>query len=129
RRARGSAPRDFLPAPRKRGRSRLWRSSWRGQPDHEARANNRRLAIGAGRAGAILGPDAPAMRFDDLLRDRQPQPGILPETLMRPVGVEALEDFLQRILANPRPVVVDHDFDFRSHAAAEDPHLAAGAGK
>jgi len=35
----------------------------------------------------------------DLFRDRQPQPGILAKTLMRPVGVKPLEDSLQRILA------------------------------
>ena len=87
------------------------------------------LALGVDGTGAILRPDAPAMGFDDLFRDRQPQSGILPKALMRPVGVEALEDALQRILANARPVVIDHDFDFRAHAAADDPHLAAGFGK
>ena len=72
------------------------------------------LAVGTERACAVLRPDASAMGLDDLLRDRQPQSGILPKTLMRPVGVEALENPLQRILANPGPVVIDHDFDFRS---------------
>ncbi len=48
---------------------------------------------------------------------------------MRPVGVEALEDPLQRVVANTRPVVIDHDLDFRSQSAADDPHLAAGFGK
>src|SRR5260370_6728532 len=125
--ARGSAPHDFPPALRKRGR--LRRQSWRGQPDHKARPRNRGRAIGAGAACAILRPDASAMRLDDLFRDRQPQSGVLPEPLMRPVGVEAFEDPLQRILANPRPIVVDDDLDFRSHAAAYDPYLAAGFGK
>src|SRR6476619_7373642 len=126
--ARGSAPHAFQPAPRKRGRWR-WRRSWRGQPDHEARPRNGGFAVGAGRACAVLRPDTPAMGLDDLFRDRQSQSGVLPKTLMRPVGVEALEDPLQRILANPGPIVVDHDLDFRSDAAAGDAHLAAGFGK
>src|SRR5665647_3427491 len=103
---RGSARHDLPPAPRKRGRSRLPHSSWRGQPEHEAGAGNGRLAIGIERTWAVLRPDAPAMRLDDLFRDRQTQSGILPKALMRPVGVEALEDSLQRILANSRPVVI-----------------------
>src|SRR6202021_2692305 len=48
---------------------------------------------------------------------------------MRPVGVEALENPLQRIVANPRSVIVDHDFNFRSHAAAGDADLAARFGE
>ena len=55
------------------------------------------FAVGVGRTGAVLRPDPPAMGLDDLLGDRQPEPGILPKALMRPVGVEALEDPLQRI--------------------------------
>src|SRR5260370_8545725 len=125
--ARGSAPHDFPPALRKRGR--LQRQSWRGQPDHKARPRNRGLAIEADAACAILRPDASAMRLDDLFRDRQLQSGVLPKPLMRPVGVKAFEDPLQRILANPRPIVVDDDLDFRSHAAAHDAYLAAGFGK
>jgi hypothetical protein len=30
----------------------------------------------AGRVGSVLGPDAAAMRIDDLPRDRQAQPGM-----------------------------------------------------
>src|SRR5258707_15716647 len=48
---------------------------------------------------------------------------------MGAVGVEALEESLQRILANPRPIVIDDDLDFRFHAAAYDAYLAAGFGK
>src|SRR5438270_10500886 len=48
---------------------------------------------------------------------------------MRPIRVEALEDALQRIVAYPRPVVIDDNFDFRSHAAADDAHLASGVGE
>src|SRR5258708_38440214 len=98
--ARGPAPHDFPPALRKRGRLRLRRQSWRGQPDHKARPRNRGLAIGAGATCAVLRPNASAMRLDDLFRDRQPQSGVLPKPLMRPVSVEAFEDSLQRILAN-----------------------------
>src|ERR1700730_7504074 len=112
-----------------RGRSRWRHPSWRGQPDHKARARNRRFAIGAGRACEILRPDAPAMRLYDLFRDRQPEPVILAKALMRPVSVKPLEDSLQRILANPRPIVIDRDLDFRSGAAAHDAHLAAGFGE
>src|SRR3954453_17513653 len=123
--AHGSARHDFQPAPPKRGRSRLSQLSWRGQPDDEARSRNRRFALCADRTCAVLRPDAPAMRLDDLFRYRQSQSGILPKPLMRPVGVEALENPLQRILANARPVVIDDDFDLRLDAAADDAHLAA----
>jgi hypothetical protein len=37
------------------------------------------------------------MRFDDLLGDRQAETRVLAKALMRPVGVEALEDALQRM--------------------------------
>ena len=43
-------------------------------------------------------PDAAVMRLDDLLGDRQAEARVLAEALMRPVGVEALEDPLQRVL-------------------------------
>src|SRR5690349_10004166 len=95
------------------------------QPDHEARAGNRRLAVLVDAACAVLGPDAAAMRLDDLLGDRQTQSGVLAEALMRTIGVEALEDALQRILANAGAVVVDHDLDFGAHAAAGDAHPLA----
>src|SRR3979490_3360594 len=48
---------------------------------------------------------------------------------MRTVSVEALEDSLQRILADSWPIIVDHDLDFGSDAAADDAHLATGFGK
>src|ERR1700722_11162836 len=128
--ARESARRDLRPARRRRGRSDPRRSSWRGQPDHKARTCDRRLAIGAEeRTRAIFAPDASAVSLYDLFRDRQPQSGILSKTLMRPVSVKALEDSLQRIVADPWAVIIDHDFDFRFHPAADDAHLAAGLGK
>src|SRR3954447_11192865 len=96
--ARGSEPRGPPPARRRRGR---WSArSWRGQPHHEARAGNGVLALGVDRTRAILGPDAAAMRFDDLFRNRQAQSGVLAKTLMRAVGVKAFEDFLQRVVPN-----------------------------
>src|SRR3979409_750070 len=103
-------------------------ASWRGQPHHEARAGHRGLAVGADRTGAVLGPDAAAMGLDDLLRNRQAQSGVLAKTLMRAVGVKAFEDFLQRVLTDAGTVIVDNDFDFGAHAAADDADLAAGIG-
>src|SRR3984885_10955474 len=128
--ARESARPDLRPARRRRGRSDPRRSSWRGQPDHKARTCDRRFAIGAEeRTRAIFRPDASAVGLYDLFRDRQPQSGILSKTLMRPVSIKALEDSLQRVVADPRTVIIDHDFDFRFHATAGDAHLAAGLGK
>ncbi len=69
------------------------------------------------------------MRFDDLLGDREPEAGVLAEALMRPVGVEALEDPLQRVLADAGPVIVDHDLDLAARAAADDAHLVARLGE
>ena len=62
-------------------------------------------------AHAVLGADAAAMRLDDLARDREAKAGVLPEALMRPVGVEALEDALHRLRLDARPVIVDRDLD------------------
>src|SRR5215471_4986342 len=77
-------------------------------------------------AQAILRPNAPAMRVDDLLGDRQAEPRVLAKALVRPIGVEPLEHALQRVGTDSRSVVVDHDLDLRAHTAAEDAHLAAG---
>src|SRR3954470_20853168 len=124
---RGSGPRGHPPARRRRGR---WpASSWRGQPHHEARAGHGGLAVGADGAGAILGPDAAAVGFDDLLRDRQAEAGVLAKTLMRAVGVKALKNFLQGVLADAGAVIVDDDLDFGTHAPADDANLAAGIGE
>ena len=56
-------------------------------------------------------PDASAVRFDDLPRDRQPEAGVLAETLARPIGVEALENALERMRRDAGAVVVDGDED------------------
>ena len=111
--ARGSAPHDRPPAPRKHAELAL------AALDHgagnrttkRAPATEGSLSARVG-TGTVLRPDPSAMRFDDLLRNRQPEAGVLSKALMRPVGVEALEDALQRVVANPGPVVIDDDFDF-----------------
>ena len=51
------------------------------------------------------------MGLDDLLGDREAEAGILAEALVRPIGVEALEDLLERIGLDARPLVVDDDLD------------------
>src|SRR5438128_2423654 len=122
---RGSARHAPPPVRRRRGRSSPARRSRRRQPNHEARAGNTRLAPGAGRASPVLGPDAAAMGFDDLFRDRKPEAGVLAKTLRRAVGVKTLEDFLQRLVTYAGPVVVDHDLDFGPDAAAYHADLAA----
>ena len=45
--------------------------------------------------------------FDDLLGDRQAETGILPEALLGPVGVEALENLTQGIRLDAGAVVLD----------------------
>src|SRR5699024_11254364 len=64
--------------------------------DHEACAGHCWLAVFVRGAGAVLRPDPSAVRFDDLLGDREPEAGVLAKALVRPVGVEALEDPLDR---------------------------------
>src|ERR1700722_4450860 len=102
------------------------RSYQGGEGDHKAGAGHCRFTVFAVRADAVLSPDLAAMGLDNLLGDRQAQPRILAKALMRPVGVEALKNPGERILANAWPIVVDDDFDVRAHAPARDPHLAAG---
>ena len=76
----------------------------RRQPHDEARAAHLRLAVRVGRCrGGSRRSDASAMRLDDLARDRQAEARILAEALVRPVGVEALEDALQRVRRMPGP--------------------------
>src|SRR5581483_6709853 len=113
------------PSPRKHGRldRPLGCRSWRRQPDHEARAGHRRLAFLVDRAGAVLGPDASAMGFDDLLGDGKAEARVLAKALMRTVGIEALEHALQCVGTNAGAVVIDHDLDIGADAAAMDAHL------
>ena len=65
------------------------------------------------------------MGLDDLLGDRQAQAGILPEALFRPVGVETLENLIERIRTNSGPVVIDQDFNLVFQPAAGNAHAAA----
>ena len=60
----------------------------------------------------VLGRQRAAMRLDDLPADRQAEAGILAEGLAgRTVGVEALEDALDALGPDARPIVVDSDDD------------------
>ena len=95
-------------------------------PDDEAGARDRGLAVLAFGTRAVLGPDATAMRFDDLLGDREAEARVLAKALMRPVGVETLEHALQRIGPDAGAVIIDNDLDVVAQAAAKDAHLAAG---
>ena len=95
----------------------------------KANAETKVLVMHADGTGAILGPDAAAMGFDDLLRNRQAEAGILAKALVRAVGVKAFEDFLQRVLADAGAVIIDNDLDFGAHASADDADLAAGVGE
>src|SRR6185312_14055308 len=95
RRGRGSGRRRLPPARRRRAPS---AASLRGQPDDEAGARHRRLAVLVDRPSAVLRPDAPTMGLDDLLGDGKPEARVLAKALVRAVGVEALEDALQRIV-------------------------------
>ena len=54
------------------------------------------------------------MGLDDVLGDGEAEAGILAEVLLRPVGVEALENLLDRLRRYARPIVVDNDFDLVS---------------
>src|SRR5581483_8199892 len=83
------------------------------------------MAVGIDRTRPVFGPDPPAMGVDDLLGNRQAEAGVLAESLVRPIGVEALEDALQGVLANARTIVVDQDLDLGADAPAGDAHLAA----
>src|SRR5688572_16701393 len=74
--------------------------------------NRRRPILRGGDARAVLGPNASTVGFDDLLRDRQSQPGVLSKALVWPVGIKALEYSFKRIRPDARPVVVHHDFHF-----------------
>src|SRR5512143_2929200 len=57
-----------------------------------------------------LSPDAPPMRFNQVPRDREPQPGPTPGT--RPVGlVEALEDARQVAQGDAHPGVLHPEPD------------------
>src|SRR5262249_53059821 len=96
----------------------------RRQAHDEARAEHL-WRVAARRINAVLGPQATAMRLDDLQRDRQAQAGVLAEALVRAVGVEALEYLLHGVRVDARPVVVDRDLDLVAQIPAGNPHGAA----
>ena len=98
------------PAPAVRRSARL-RSPRRPQPDDEAGAENAALAVGALWGEAVHRADAAAMRLDDLARDRQAEAGILAEALIGPIGIKTLENALEGIGGNARPVIVDDDLE------------------
>ena len=60
------------------------------------------------------------MGLDDLLGDGEAKPGILAECLMRPVGIETLENSLDSFGRNAWSVVVDDNegLGLQSPAAA-----------
>src|SRR5690606_20669554 len=88
-----------------------WRSAPRRQADVEARAAHVAL-----RVDAVRHQDAAAMRLDDLLGDAEAEAGVGAVFLARrTLAVEALEDRLELVRRQPRPVV--------AHA---HPHLGAG---
>src|SRR5262245_8277524 len=67
------------------------------QSHREARSQHVRRAVGAGRTDAVLEPQPAAMGLDDLLGDREAEPRILAEVLMRAIGVETVENLVERV--------------------------------
>jgi len=80
------------PARQRRARSESQPPSHGRQPHREACAEHYGRAL-RGRPNAVLGPDAAAMRLDDMLGDGEPEARILSEGLVRPVGVERSKIF------------------------------------
>ena len=104
--------------------------SYRRQPHDEPRTRTAGSPSASVGAGAVFRPDASAMGLDDLLGDRQAEPGILAEALMRAVGVKALEDSSRARRAecrdrHRRPTISI----FALRAPADDAHLAAGSSR
>src|SRR5262249_31553475 len=92
----------------------------------EARAKYAGLLRAAGDRNPVLNPDRAAVGFDDLLGDRQAQAGILPEALLGPVGVEALENLVERLRLDTGAVVIDPDFNLALEPAARNADGAPG---
>ena len=75
------------------------------QSDNEAGADQAAIDV-----AAVLGADAAAMCFDDLLGDGEAEPGMGPEFLAgRTLAVEALEDRFELALGDARPGILDGD--------------------
>src|SRR5579871_3656670 len=77
----------------------------------------------------VLDPDGAAVRFGDLLGNGKSEAGILPETLMRAIGVEALKYLVHGVGSHPRAVVIDENLDMIFQASAGDAHRAAWRGE
>ena len=87
------------------------------------------VAVALAAIRPVLRPDPAAVRLDDLARDRQAEPGVLSEALVRAVGVEALEDALERMGGDARPVVVDDDLDAVARSPRRAPSRAPAAAR
>src|SRR5437764_12832951 len=98
--------------------------SSRRQADDEAGAED-----GAAGTAAILGADDAAMRLDDLLRDREAEPGMGAEFLAGgPLAVEAVEDRRKLGIGDAGPLVVDrHDHGVLVALHGEDDRAAGRA--
>ena len=70
---------------------------------HEARAEDRGSSVRPAKS-CVLGRERAAMRLDDLPGDRQAEAGILAEPCSGPVGIEALEDPIDRSGRMPGPL-------------------------
>ena len=137
---RPSAPRIRTPASPIERRSPAWmvvsrrlnaRLAAGGQPDRRSgrpSASARRSSSGGpARFSARI---VPAMRLDDLARDRQAEARILAETLLGPVGVEALEDAVERVRVGcPGPSSSTSDLDLAAAAGAARPRTVPSGGE
>ena len=60
------------------------------------------------------------MRDHDLPRDVEAEPGVLAEILLRPVGIEALEDALEILRRDAGALILDGDLDLVADAPRRD---------
>src|SRR5829696_9139740 len=60
-------------------------------------------------AREVVRDDRAAVALDDLPRDRQPEPDVVPMRFVGAVGEEPREDAIQMGLRNPRTAVVEGD--------------------
>ncbi len=83
----------------------------------------------AGPILAVLGPDHAAMGFDDLLGDRQTEPGMRAKFLAGgTLGVEAVENRGELVVRNARALILDGDQDRPPVEPRGQADLAAAAG-
>ena len=61
--------------------------------------------------GAVVRPNPPAMRLDDLAGNRQPEARVLTEALARAIGIKSLENALKRMRRDPGAVIIDGNDD------------------